>query len=529
MYARTKEFKNKDGSSRIYLQIVENKRVNGKPTQKVVANLGRIENLQEGEVIDRLITSLAKYSEQQWVQAQVGELSTEWGKEWGPALIFRGLWEEVDLPAIFGRLLSRTKIENDLEEAAFAMVLNRLCDPSSKLGVDHWLNRIYRPSFEKLKLRHLYQALDFVAEHKEEIEEALFTRVRDLFNLELDLFLWDTTSTYFEGVSDGDLARYGFSKDSRPDRMQVVIGLLMTKEGIPVAHHVFPGNTNDVDTFKEALAVVKERFKLRKVVLVGDRGMVSEKRLTEIEEAGLEYIVGVKMRKIRAMSEVLSRRGRYSTVKDNLKVKEVQHEGKRYIVCLNPDEAIRDQKVREQIVEKLGKRIAKDGLKSLIGNSAYRKFLKIDGPKPGIDQQAIKDEAVYDGKYVLLTNNREMKSTEVALAYKDLWRVERAFREMKSGLDLRPVYHWTDSRIQGHIMICFLAFLLESALRRKLEQAGQKIKYSAMMEDLKCLLAVQLIHEGKTYLTRTQLTGKAYDVFKALGMRPPNHMQVVTR
>jgi len=528
MYIRTKEFKNKDGSSRTYLQIVENQRVNGKPTQTVVANLGRIEDLQQRDVVDRLITSLAKFSESQWIKTQAEELSTEWGKEWGPELVFRSLWDEIGLPGIFSRILNRTKIENDLEEAAYAMVLNRLCDPRSKLGVDHWLNRVYRPEFGKLKLRHLYQALDFAAEHKEEIEEALFTRVRDIFNLELDLVLWDTTSTYFEGLTGGELARYGFSKDHRSDRVQVLIGLLMTKEGIPVAHQVFPGNTNDVDTFKEALAVVRDRFKLRKVVLVGDRGMVSEKRLAEIEEAGLEYIVGVKMRKIKTMSEVLSRRGRYRTVKDNLKVKEVLHEGKRYIVCLNPEEAERDLKVRDQIIEQLNKRITHDGIKSLIGNSAYRKFLKIEGPKPGIDQQAIKDEEMYDGKYVILTNNQEMSSAEVALAYKDLWRVERAFREMKSGLDLRPVYHWTDSRIQGHIMICFLAFLLESALRRKLEQAGMKLRYCDMMEDLKRLLAIQVKHEGKTYITRTQLVGKAYEVFKALGMRPPNHVQVVT-
>jgi len=252
MYIRTKEFKNKDGSVRTYLQIVENVRINGKPTQKVIANLGRIEELKEKEVIDRLITSLAKYSEHQWVQAEAEELKAEWGKEWGPALIFRALWEELRLKHILGTLLSRTEIENDLEEATFAMVLNRLSDPSSKLGVERWMKRVYRPEFAQVKLRHLYQALDFVAEHKEEIEKALFARVGDFFNLELDLVLWDTTSTYFEGIPSGELARYGFSKDHRPDRVQIVIGILMTKEGIPVAHQVFPGNTTDVDCYSHS-------------------------------------------------------------------------------------------------------------------------------------------------------------------------------------------------------------------------------------------------------------------------------------
>lgn len=180
---------------------------------------------------------------------------------------------------------------------------------------------------------------------------------------------------------------------------------------------------------------------------------------------------------MRAASHVLSRPGCYSTVKENLKAKEVRHEGKRYIVCLNPEEAEHDRQVREQVVEQLSRRIAEGGLKSLSGNNAYRRFVKIEGTKPGINQQAIKEEASYDGKYVLVTNNQELTSGEIALSYKELWRVERAFREMKSGLDLRPVYHWTDKRIRGHLMVCFPAFLLESAVRRKLERSGVKVRY----------------------------------------------------
>jgi len=160
------------------------------------------------------------------------------------------------------------------------MVLNRLCDPSSKLGVERWMKRVYRPEFADVKLRHLYQALDFGAEHKEEIEEALFARVRDLFNLELDLVLWDTTSTYFEGLPGGELARYGFSKDHRPDRVQIVVGMLMTREGIPVAHRIFPGNTADVDTFKHALFEVRHPFKLRKVIILSLNPASRSKRNT---------------------------------------------------------------------------------------------------------------------------------------------------------------------------------------------------------------------------------------------------------
>ncbi len=525
MYIRTKTFKNKDGSTRTYLQIVSNERVNGKPTQRVVANLGRLEELQENEVIDKMISGLTRYSNQEWIKAQVKELRADWGKEWGPGIIFRSLWDDIGIGEILRHILCRTKIENNLAEATFAMVLNRLSDPRSKLGVDTWMDKVYQPSFESLKLRHLYQALDFLADNKDEIEEAIFSRIRNLFNLKLDLVLWDTTSTYFESNDEDELRRYGYSKDHRPDRIQIVIGVLMTAEGIPVAHEVFPGNTADITTFKSVIENVRQRFNLNRVILVGDRGMVSDKVLESIEEAGLEYIVGVKMRQVKRMNDVLSRAGRYSIVKDNLKVKEVIYEGKRYVVCLNPEEAERDQRVRSQVVNQLEAKIAHDGIKSLIGNSAYKRFLKIEGAKPGIDQKKVKEEEIYDGKYVILTNNQSMSTSEVALAYKELWRVERAFREMKSGLDLRPVFHWKDRRIRGHVMVCFLAFLLESSIKRKIAKAGVKIKYAALIDDLKQLQAIQVRSEGVTYLARTELVGNAYEAFRALGIRPPNRLQ----
>ncbi|MRR38964.1 IS1634 family transposase, partial [bacterium] len=359
------------------------------------------------------------------------------------------------------------------------------CDPFSKLMVSKWIGTVYHPAFKELELHHFYRALDFLAQRKELVEEQLFNRVRDLFHLKLDLVFWDTTSTYFEGNGPHSLARYGYSKDSRPDRLQVVIGLLMTQEGIPVAHEVFPGNMADVKSFTEALRILAKRFLIRKVVLVGDRGMISEAVLKEIEAQGLEYIVGVRMRKVKAIDQVLSRAGRYREVQPNLKVKEVRHEGLRYIVCLNPEEAEYDRQARESMVQKLKRKLQKDGLKSLVGNSGYRRFLKVSGTEAAVDEKAVEEEAKYDGKYVLTTNNATLTPEEVALGYKDLWRVERAFREMKSGLDLRPVFHWKDARVRGHIMVCFLAFLLESALRRRLQENNYGGPYIDLMQDLK--------------------------------------------
>lgn len=527
MFVRTKVFRNKDGTTRTYLQLVTGQRVNGKVRQKVVANLGRLEELQGGE-LDRLIEALARYSKNQWIKQKAREVAARWARTWGPVLIFRRLWVELGLEAAFRRLLAGTAIETDFDEAAFAMVLNRLCDPMSKLAMSEWIKTVYRPEWEKLELHHFYRALDYLADHKEAIENALYARVYDLFNLELDLVLWDTTTTYFEGRAAESLAEYGFSKDKRPDRVQIMIGVLMSRDGFPIAHEVFPGDTAEVETFRAILRQVRERFKLKRVILVADRGMVSEKVLREIEGVNLEYIVGVRMRKARVAREVLSRGGRYHEVAPNLKVKEVVHQGVRYVICLNPEEQERDRSLREEAVAKLREKLARGEVKQLIGNSVYRRYLKINGSQVGIDEHVLQEEARYDGKYLLRTNT-SLSPGEVATAYKSLWQVERAFRELKSGLELRPVYHWTEKRIRGHVIVCFLALVLEMALRRKVREMGKEVRYHDLLLHLSQLVAVELEFNGARYLARTELVGHADLAFKAVGMRPPLHVTPLPR
>jgi transposase len=283
----------------------------------------------------------------------------------------------------------------------------------------------------------------------------------------------------------------------------------MTQEGIPIAHEIFPGNLNDVQSFAKALDVVKERFNIDKIILVGDRGMASAPLLEEIAEQHLEYIVGVRMRKIRAMDDVLSRRGRYHEIKANLKVKEVRRENERYIVCFNPEEAEDDRQSRERMLAKLDKKLKSGGIKPLVGNTGYRHFLFVSGGKIAIDEEAVNSEARYDGKYVIKTNDYELSPEEVALAYKDLWWVERSFRELKLGLDLHPVYVYKDSRVRGHVMICFLALVLESAFRKNCREKGIKIPYNDLLLDLKQVRAFELKLNNKHYLLRSALSARA--------------------
>jgi len=520
MYARTKTFTNKNGSTRTYLQVVEAVREKGKVRQKVVLNLGRIEDLQEGS-LDRLIKSLAKYSKKKWIQTEAEKLMVHQAREWGPDLIFRHLWDRFDLDYLLKRNFHHARTRKELAEAVYAMVLNRISDPLSKRGVDHWIKEIYRSSFDNLKLHHFYRALDLLAEHKEAIEQDLFAQTRTLFNYQVDLVFWDTTSTYFEGSGPAELGRYGYSKDHRPDRIQVMIGVLMTREGLPIAHEVFPGNTADTATFTRIITEVRQRFNLNRVVFVGDRGMVSKEILDALDRKHIGYIVGMRMRKVKDVAEVLKTGGRYRAVKENLKVKEVWYDADRYIVCYNPIQAKHDRKAREETVLNLEKQLKNNRVKSLIGNSGYRRYLVLKKDAiVGINQALLKEEARYDGKYVLRTNSI-LDTDQVALAYKDLWRVERAFREIKSSLDLRPVYHWKDRRVRGYIMVCFLALVLESALQRKLVEKDIKVEYVYLLRDLQQLKAVELTVGNDSYLCRTELAGTAYEAFRVLGIRPP--------
>jgi transposase len=523
MFARTKTFTNKDGSTRTYLYIVEGVREEGKIRQKIVANLGRIEEMQSGD-LDRLIESLAKFSKKKWVQAEAAKVMVKSAREWGPDLIFRRIWENLCLHTTLDRLLSKTEISAPVNDAIYAMVLNRISDPLSKRAVNEWVSEIYRPSFNDLQLHHFYRALDFLIENKDSIELELFEQTKNLFNLKLDMVFWDTTSTYFEGNGPAGLAEYGYSKDHRPDRVQIIVGVLMTQEGIPVAHQVFPGGTADIDTFKAVIKDTRERFQLRRVIFVGDRGMVSPKLLDDLDSDHIEYIVGVKMRKMKAVDKVLKTSGRYKVVGKNLKVKEVwSDDADRYIVCYNPVEAEHDRKAREEIVKKLEKQLKENGLKQLVGNSGYRRYLVLKESKAGINYKALEEEARYDGKYVLRTNT-VLDTDEAALAYKDLWRVERAFRNLKSTLDLRPIYHWKDRRVRGHVMVCFLALVLESALQRSLKLAKSQVEFMYLIRDLKQLKVVELTLEGERYLCRTELPGCSYEAFRAIGTRPPNQI-----
>ena len=288
----------------------------------------------------------------------------------------------------------------------------------SELGAQSWAENLYGVK-DVGDLHQWYRSLDFLITHKDELESDLYEAQKDLFNQEIDVVLMDTTSVVYWG--DGEKAEeildYGFSKEKRFDLKQVIVGIFMTKDGIPIGHEVYPGNTNDIIAFKKMIKRVSGRFKIRQVIIVCDRGMVSEKNIKQLEIEGYEYVVGMRMRQLRKedAESFLSTQGMKSVTK-GLRAREIDFKGKRLVVCFNKEQARRDKKKREEIIVRLMEKLKTQGLKSLLVHKEYSKYLKIKAEKPELDEEKVKAEEIFDGKFVLQSNT-ELNWKEIVLDF----------------------------------------------------------------------------------------------------------------
>jgi len=510
-----------------YLQIVESYRPEGAehPRQRVLANLGRLDRLIDSGQIDGLIAGLAQFSEHLAVREAARTLVVEGcqAKPWGPALVFGRLWEEQRLGEVLGKLSAGRRFEFDVERAAFAMALQRLCAPGSDLFGSTWVRTVEAPGFEGLQLQHLYRTARLLGERREDLERELFLRDRDLFGQEVDLLFVDTTSVYVYRDTETEFRRRGYSRDRRGELPQFVLCVAVDQHGWPVAWEAFPGNTADKTVLLEVIEVFRKRFGIQRAIVVADRGMISQRAvdlLAQDAQAPFGYILGCRLRGSREVrEEVLSRAGRYQTVAENLQVKEVRVGERRYIVCKNPEEAARDAIHREAILAHIQEKAGREQ-KALLKSQGTKRFVTIEKGAVRIDPQKVADDARLDGKWVLRTNT-DLPADEVAQSYKSLWRVERTFRECKSTLQMRPIYHQLDETCLGHLVACFLALRLEVHLQRKLSEKGMTTPWPQLMQDLSRVQAVRLRLEGKDWLVRTDFPGQAHAAFMAAGVQPP--------
>jgi transposase len=538
MFARIK----KSGKHQ-YLQIVENRKVKGKVVQRVIVTLGRMDQLQQKDRIETLIRSLSRFSEKVLLILSGRSDVTASAKKIGPALIFERLWKELGIQKVIRDVLSERRFEFDAERAIFLTVLHRLFVSGSDRSCDRWRRDYVIEGVEEFSLHYLYRAMAFLGEETEDqrgatpfsprcikdlIEEGMFLGRRDLFT-GLDLVFFDTTSLYFEGEGGESLGQKGHSRDHRPDLNQMVVGAVIDSKGKPVCCEMWPGNTADVKSLIPVIKRIRTRFHIGRFCIVADRGMISSETLNELDRREIPYILGTRMRKVNEIKrEVLSRQGRYREIRPEgksskdpapLKVKEVSFNSSRYIVCLNPRQARKDAQDRQAILESLEEKIRTDP-KSLIGNKGYRKYLQIDRGSVRIDQDKVEYESRFDGKWVLITNT-DFSADTVALKYKELWQVEQVFRDVKSALETRPVYHQRDENIKGHVFCSFLALVLRKELDRRLKQAGHTFEWSDIKQDLKSLQEVVIEDKGKSLALRTECVGTCGKVFQAVGVAIP--------
>jgi len=544
----------KPSGPRRYLQIVKSIWDKGNVRQKVIGTLGRLDKLKETGELDSLLRSGVRFSEKMAIidSYEKGQVPSTEDIRIGLPMIFERLWKETGIPAVIEELLGNRKYRFPLERSIFLTVLHRLSVSGSDRAAEKWKEHYRIPGTEVIDLHHLYRAMAWLGEElpeedqrnatpfsprcvKDLIEEGIFQRSRDLFK-DLTLVFFDTTSIYFEGDGGESIGAFGHSKDHRPDLKQMVVGVIIDGYGRPVCCELWPGNTADVKTLTPIIERLMNRFGIKRVCIIADRGMISKETIVEIEATkGLQYILGVRMRRQKNVrEEVMVRGGRYEEVypksKDSkapspLKVKEVVVNDRRYIICLNEDQAKKDAMDREAIIVSLKDKI-KRSEKSLVGNKGYRKYLKLSGTRFQIDENKIKEESRYDGKWVLTTNT-DLPSREVALQYKQLWMVEQIFRSMKTILSTRPIYHKCDETIRGHVFCSFLSLLLIKELQGRMDQRGWQVEWADIINDLEELKEIRVQTGNKEVLLRSELKGSAGKAFQAAGVAVPPTVRII--
>ena len=549
-------FRIKQSGPRQYLQIVENSRADGRVRQRVLVTLGRLDQLQAAGQLDGLLASGARFAEHVLLLTahRTGQAPAITTRRIGPALIFERLWQETGCAKVLDQLLGHRQFEFPVERAVFLTVLHRLCATGSDRAAQRWKEDYLIDGADALELHQLYRAMAWLGEElpdnqqqgstklvprctKDVIEEQLFARRRDLFS-ELEIVFFDTTSLYFEGEGGDTLGEHGHSKDHRPDLHQMVVGAVLDGEGRPICCELWPGNTADVTTLIPIVDRLWRRFQIRKVCIVADRGMISAATIDDLEQHAWPYILGARMRQQKEVSEqVLADQGRFhkvigprqkSTDPAPLKVKEVKVEGRRYVVCVNPEQVEQDRQKRAQIVASLREQLHR-GDKALVGNKGYRRYLKVEGDSHfAIDEAKLQEEARFDGTWVLRTNT-DWSNADVALQYKKLWMVEQWFRSCKTLLETRPIYHRRDETIRGHVFCSFLALVLRQELQARLEARGLHFEWADIIRDLERVQYVEVEQGDRSYLLRSELQGTAGRVFQSVGVAVPPTVQEVQR
>jgi hypothetical protein len=554
MYLRTTQRRNKDGSIVRYYALAENVRhpEKGHVEAKVVHSFGRADRLDRA-ALERLVRSIRRVLDADGSTSAVGAtgreraIEIEASFELGVVHVVAQLWARLGIGQAIAARLAADERRAPHEAALLAMVAQRLARPGSKLAChERWLDRIWLPEAKDLALDQLYRALDLLAEHGDVIEEEVFWHSADLFKLDVDLVFYDATTAWFEcdeedvapetwrGLRFEPLRKRGHSKEGRDNDPQVIIALAVTRDGMPVRSWVLPGDTADVTTVQRIKDDLRQ-MRLGRALFVGDAGLYAKANLAELSRGAGRYILATPIGRVKEIrDQVLSRPGRYAEITPNLRAKEVViGEGarrRRYILCLNTEEAERQRHHREGILELLRlelDRLGSDHPKAacrLVASKRFGPYLSLDDQgRPVIDRSKVHRAEQLDGKFVLTTNDDTLSAADIALGYKSMWIIEACFRKLKTtGLGIRPMFHWTPRRIVAHVKLCVLALIVQRAA-----ETAAEAPWSQLVDVLERLKAVRYTAEGETIVQASRIGPELAAILKKLNISTPKSILAV--
>ena len=554
MYLRTTQRRNKDGSVVRYLALAENVRhpEKGYVEAKVVHSFGRADQLDRA-ALERLVASIQRVLADAGGGpvtrdgTSLGRIAIEASFELGVVHVAKALWAKLGIGEVIQAQLDEKQLQAPHATALLAMVAQRLDRPGSKLAChERWLDQVWLPEARDLGLHQLYRALDVLALHGDAVEQAVFWRAVDLFKLDVDLVFYDGTTAWFEcdeedvasqewrGLTFEPLRKRGHSKEGRDNDPQVVIALAVTRDGVPVRSWVFPGNTPDVTTVQRIKDDLRT-MRLGRVLFVGDAGLYSRANLDELAKGAGRYILATPIGRVKEIrEEVLSHPGRYADITPTLRAKEVVlgqgERRRRYILCLNEEEADKQRRHRAEVLETLEVELAslsEDHPKAACRLMASRRFGPYlgqdDHGRPYLDKAKIRRAEQLDGKFVLTTNDDTLSVADIALGYKGMWIIESCFRKMKTtGLAVRPMFHWMPHRITAHIKLCVLALMIQRAA-----EIATGLPWRQLAGLLERLKAVRYTSEGQTFLQATTIQPELVEIFKKLGISAPKTILAV--
>ncbi|MCP3868520.1 MAG: IS1634 family transposase [Gammaproteobacteria bacterium] len=560
MYLRTTKRRNRDGSQVAYYQLAHNYRdeKTGGPQAKIIHNFGRADQLDRNELV-RLCQSIARVcgvtvhdplplsnddSQNPETPSLPQGIQLYETRPLGAVWVIEALWERLGVGPVLRELEKETNSTHKYERALLAMTANRLCEPTSKLGVwDRWLRKVYLESCQDLKLAHMYEAMDLLHKYAARVEKTVFFKTAHLFNLEVDIIFYDTTTCSFsidyadssdseeddDEDDDGGLRKFGRNKDGTWTP-QVIVALAVTQEGLPVRSWVFPGNTSDVDTVKQIKKDL-QGWKLGRALFVADSGMNSEENRSELARACGHYVLATRTGSVAEIqTEVLTHRGHYRKLADNLWAKEiVVGDGvrrRRYVLCFNPKEAKRQERHRAEVLgeikEKLASHKDRDATAKwaikLMATKRWGRYLKVNEEKKVIiDQEAVRKAKKMDGKWVLITNDDSLSVDDIANGYKNLMVIERCFRTLKrTQISMVPMHHWLPQRIEAHVKICVLALLIERVAEIATDKSWPRIR-----QELDRVQVSEFRTDSHQFFQRNNIPKSAVDILKKLDISWP--------